>query len=54
MSINPADKPFGRIAHPDIYDVGTNILLADGSEGMTEIVLSDGKLYQSVKNDNII
>ena len=42
MSINPADKPFGRIAHPDIYDVGTNILLADGSEGMTEIVLSDG------------
>lgn len=41
MGINSADKPFGRITHPDIYDVGTNILLADGSEGMTEIILSD-------------
>ena len=41
VSINSADKSFGRIAHPDIYDVGTDILLADGSEGMTEIILSD-------------
>lgn len=53
MSINPADKPFGRIAHPDIYDVGTNILLADGSEGMTEIVLSDGIIVHDTLENTV-
>ena len=53
MSINPADKPFGRIAHPDIYDVGTNILLADGSEGMTELVLSDGIIVHDTLENTV-
>ena len=55
MSINPADKPFGRIAHPDIYNVETDILLTDGSECMTEIILRDvfiihNTLENTVKN----
>lgn len=39
VGINSADKPFGTIAHPNIYDVGPDILLTNGSKGMTEIVL---------------
>ena len=35
MCINSADKPFRTVSHPDIDDIGTDILLADGSEGMT-------------------
>lgn len=34
MGVNPADQSFGRIAHPNIYNVGTNVLLTNGSEGM--------------------
>ena len=53
MGINPADKSFGRIAHPDIYDVGTDVLLADGSEGMTEIILSDGILVHDAFENTV-
>ena len=53
MGINPADKPFGRIAHPDIYDVGTDVLLADGSEGMTEIILSDGIIVHDTLENTV-
>lgn len=41
MSINPADEPFGRVVHLSIYDIGTDILLADGSKGITETILND-------------
>ena len=34
MGINSADKPFGRIAHPNIYDVGTDVLLTDGGKSV--------------------
>ena len=55
VSINPADKSFSRIAHPDIYNVETDILLTNGSEGMTEIILRDvfiihNTLENTVKN----
>ena len=53
MGINSADKPFGRITHPDIYDVGTDVLLTDGSEGMTEIILSAGIIVHDTLENTI-
>ena len=35
VGINSADKPFRTVSHPDIDDIGTDVLLADGSKGMT-------------------
>ena len=41
MPVNPSDKSFGRIAHPDIYNVRPNVLLTNSSERMTQEILSD-------------
>ena len=53
MGINSADKPFGTIAHPNIYDVGPDVLLTDGGEGMTEIILSDGIIVHDTLENTV-
>jgi len=38
VCVNSADKPIGRIAHPDIHDVGADVLLTDRGERMAQAV----------------
>ena len=39
MGVDAANKPLAAIAHPNIHDVGPNVLLANACERVAQIVL---------------
>ena len=41
VCINPTDQPFRTVAHPDVHDVGADVLLADSRKRVAEIILRD-------------
>ena len=41
MGIDLFDQSFGAVAHPDVHDVGTDVLLADRRKRVAEIILRD-------------
>ena len=41
VCINPTDQPFRTVAHSDVHDVGTDVLLADRRKRVAEIILRD-------------
>ena len=41
VCINPTDQPFQTVAHPDVHDIGTDVLLAHGGKRVAEIILRD-------------
>lgn len=41
MGIDLSDQPFGAVAHPDVHDIGADVLLAHGGKRVAEIILRD-------------
>lgn len=48
MCINSADKPFGTIAHPDIYDVGAHVFLTSSSKGVAKGILRQSVIVKNL------
>ena len=47
MRIDSAGKPFGGITHPNVHDIGTDILLTYVDKSTAEIVLRDFFIFHN-------
>ena len=53
VCINPTDQPFRIVAHPDVHDVGTDVLLADRRKRVAKIILRDCFVHHGPLEDAV-